>query len=1132
MSRKVLFVGVGGSGSKTLSFLKQTLQYRLEAAGGDPDRLPRAWQFVAIDLPPVEQQIPGVPSVLNGDAEYLGVATSSKYYPMYDDELMGAEILRGDFNRWRVNPMEVDQLPWLGAGQRRVVGRVAVASAVSVIRNRIASAATALNSVDTNQEFLDLPEAVRGNTQLEPIVLVVGSLGGGSGSGGLLDVCRIVEAQLREDVMTFAYLPSVFNNLSPDARSGIPGNTYFAMSEMLNAIWDRAGDSSFLRRSGMEPFVSEMTGRGPAYPIVIGRGSTGLDTDLQIFSAVAALLTEFILDERYSTSFEASIVNDFANPPISMASPLFRNTRMPTVSLGFSRFGLGRARFGRYCAERLTHTALRVIARGHVELANANEQTKALAERTGLDAGRGVLKYERDTAGETDGDGTQLGDNDPVVRFARACGLSERGEGADNDQVIDFLYSPDEFITKEADLLRHVMDRTRQGANQLPPMTWLQQFKNALGLQGATHNEAEFMRAVDDHMNTKAQEWSAAIPEMFRKEVTSYLVTKGGWYTVALCEALDAYIDGAVSELRSEVAQQSEDIDKAASEAQRIVAAIKAKTVGVDHDGIRRSVDLYYRSRLGGQFAVQRRLKAVAVLTSFQTNYLKRVIKALTEAMQGVRSIVDSEEFANLSSARPSVRLRAPATEFLVLAPDDYEEQFDELVSSLPGGGIRDELLKAFFKDEPNKSRAVRRMQLVDFGDLGAARDPQARAVVNINIGVQRFIDRAYAWFNSEDNALGNYIKSDINRYVDDPEISDDERRSRIERLTNVFGQALVTGQPLVDADPAILQRMTNSGGASLGTSLSMSTLPFSMDSGVGRAFADVLRRHGVDDSGLAGYFATPGSPIQLSDTINIATNSVAMHPVCLVDYQRAIAERWLEEQGRGGGDFGTHRRAMRREEAIPLPRESVVALAAGWDVGRALGSVRVSSVTPDAISGPFVPKVLHEGSWQSFPDVSPEGPAYQASEGFALMIESFGMAQIVGALSVNPLAPYEALHGLGSVSVADLPGGPLRDWLVTGTFPSGNAQELVPETIAEAGPSVTARIAALRAWLAGERDRQLALSERSPSEDYADRQHDLASLRHAGLGRLVEALKGWERVLEANAGSVARTADGSVAAD
>ena len=67
---KVLVVGCGGSGAKTLAYmmdqLKSTLADKLPERYGSPKdvKLPGAWQFVSVDVPTVpERPGPNLPNV-------------------------------------------------------------------------------------------------------------------------------------------------------------------------------------------------------------------------------------------------------------------------------------------------------------------------------------------------------------------------------------------------------------------------------------------------------------------------------------------------------------------------------------------------------------------------------------------------------------------------------------------------------------------------------------------------------------------------------------------------------------------------------------------------------------------------------------------------------------------------------------------------------------------------------------------------------------------------------------------------------------------------------------------------------------------------------------------------------------
>ena len=50
MFSRYLFIGLGGSGGKTLRFLKRDLLQMMQEKGIDEPRIPDAWQFLTLQL--------------------------------------------------------------------------------------------------------------------------------------------------------------------------------------------------------------------------------------------------------------------------------------------------------------------------------------------------------------------------------------------------------------------------------------------------------------------------------------------------------------------------------------------------------------------------------------------------------------------------------------------------------------------------------------------------------------------------------------------------------------------------------------------------------------------------------------------------------------------------------------------------------------------------------------------------------------------------------------------------------------------------------------------------------------------------------------------------------------------------
>ena len=79
MLRKVIIVGVGGSGGKTLRVMKASLLRQLRKYNWEGNELPRCWQMLWVDTVTV-QQSEGFSAPLLSPDEYLGLAPNDLNY--------------------------------------------------------------------------------------------------------------------------------------------------------------------------------------------------------------------------------------------------------------------------------------------------------------------------------------------------------------------------------------------------------------------------------------------------------------------------------------------------------------------------------------------------------------------------------------------------------------------------------------------------------------------------------------------------------------------------------------------------------------------------------------------------------------------------------------------------------------------------------------------------------------------------------------------------------------------------------------------------------------------------------------------------------------------------------------------
>lgn len=227
-----LFIGVGGTGSKTIGVIRGTLLATVKSLG--MTTLPLGWQFTHIDVPTdPDTRTEGLPNSLPR-SRYVGLAAKTS---TFSNMSMGVSSSLESSGRerylawdcWRLSPGAVKVNITRGAGQFRGIGRVAsqhglrtidaaIARALNMIPAiRLPTARCAISS-ERGASATSLPPAKR--------VMVIGSVGGGSGSGLLLDVWSSISQGVKSLSAT-VFTPEVFR--VPGGPPGLWGRTQLVL---------------------------------------------------------------------------------------------------------------------------------------------------------------------------------------------------------------------------------------------------------------------------------------------------------------------------------------------------------------------------------------------------------------------------------------------------------------------------------------------------------------------------------------------------------------------------------------------------------------------------------------------------------------------------------------------------------------------------------------------------------------------------------------------------------------------------------------------------------------------------------------------------------------------------------------
>ena len=197
MYHKYLFVGLGGSGGKTLRFLKRDITRWLER-NGQPNKIPDGWKFLHIDTPtnPDGNELNHlVPQI--GIDEYLGLIDFGIDMHAVQANLDSRDVLHEELTSWRIAPANVGVPLSLGAGQFRAIGRTVAVWTAKRIKSALNESLAGLEQALVDAELKDLFHNITGETAdgiPRTHIIIVSSLAGGTGAGLLCDGYTVLDS--------------------------------------------------------------------------------------------------------------------------------------------------------------------------------------------------------------------------------------------------------------------------------------------------------------------------------------------------------------------------------------------------------------------------------------------------------------------------------------------------------------------------------------------------------------------------------------------------------------------------------------------------------------------------------------------------------------------------------------------------------------------------------------------------------------------------------------------------------------------------------------------------------------------------------------------------------------------------
>jgi tubulin-like protein len=1022
--QKFLFVGVGGSGGVTLRACRMWLAAHL-AEHGYTGGIPQAWQFVHIDVPLEQDRNPERLPLLPRD-NYVGLAVAGLPYREIDKMLwsQGDSVVQ-HLAGWRPDPDEVKVAPELGGGRFRAVGRVILAARMAAAYARLKSAVTALTGEMANEEFARVCAALTGNEEpssLQPQVVVVASLAGGSGAGLFGDVCDMLR-QLLPDFqnrgVAVLYTPQVFDELTQADQAGINPNALATVCELLNGMWNREpaapDEFAFLRAAGAAT-TDNVHSRGPRIAYMIGRTNdqVAYASQSEVYEAVARGVSVWAASATIQDRLATMEIGNWS----ARAQGLDRTglsegtTELPLSSFGCASVGIGLERFARYSIDRLTREAVEHTLSGHWRVVDEKRISEEEARRQQVEVA--------------------------TPHFLAECGIDQKGPH--HNDIVDAIRGG--LTTAEArDTLRGSIraDLLREVRAQWPPRAEAATVAERVVERMNERWRADFVDCQDRYATATAK-WTSELQETVQRQVAALIATEGGKVAMNVLQAAATELtEIVVPELQADLDAHQRDVRELRT---KVNAALAGRTTNLaaGHPCVEQAVDAAVDCFHSRTEELVHEL-AVELIKDLTANLLTPLREALAGGLDGLQ--LDRTG----TSVQPSPVRGWPTDSEIV--PGSYTPARNELllerVSGYPGEFVR--LIGAQADDRNHGDALATARHEVITGASGrlakdqrmiisvtrwVPRDPRLRASrtptmarFHAELGVAALRARANDWIRRPDTPMARHLTQTLGTYLGDEGHRRQEQHSRIENFRAQLALAAKLSRPLVAIDPPRLMEVH---GRELGYREVMTPLPFpeghpahaaARQVFASRGDAEFNRLIGTQDTERIDIFTFLDAPVQ---------------PVVMSSLTDPINAQWSRERLRPDmSGFWTWRRARQLPWFVPCTPGIRRAIVRGWFVARFLNQVRCAA---DDLRSLPTEVWTPERGYEQFPSPLLGGRLRKMDDWLPAIMETMALT-VVGA----SCAPYQRLVQLGeSLGRQDELGsrGELVMWLAEGSTAPG----------------------------------------------------------------------------------------------
>ena len=1093
---KLLVIGLGGSGGKTLAFLMDELKFQLgDAFGGD---LPDCWEFVHIDVPlkpdaigkklaaPVDQQ----------GGTYVGLGATS--YQEVDSavygKLQGSNPSAEDsLARWRPDKHEGGKiLIASGAGAYRGIGRMVTVSRADHIHAQLSQVLQRLS----RSEDLGKLESLTGETSTVSSssvrALVVSSLVGGSGASMVLDVADILrslnsKAGLNSThTAAFLFTADVFGpQIAPTAGAG----SLATISELVNSL--RNTDSwsnkewAALGASGLPK--PQISGRGPFMIFPIGSASHGVpfgEEPEDVYRGFARMLAPVFVDDKLQNSFwsyvQTNALNDANSTPdnsrISETASVGADTKVRWAhfgGFGSATLTMGRKRYLEYASQRIAREAVELLVNGHG--VNVNTQGNPDQRKRELAA---ELKDEFLLSlplGYQKGTGFT-----PEALISAASPKTDR-EGIVNAYLSEigsvFGNQPAQAIAAKLKAKLTAYEQALSAGSEAVTKslrTWAEQLQTSV--------EDAYLNAVSQY----GLEVAGLLLEELQSELTTLASQTLGGSPLLTQNPPPA---GAIS---------ADVVGKLAKRGKEIVGPTAAAAVGVKKD-------------IFGHFNFVITKQAGSSVRESLLDYVSNGLRGLKDSnSQLLTELVYSIQMKSQGTVTAEYR-EAPLAEWPRSGDDEVPDYFEpavnevmlestkefptffsthigQSVSPSSGTAIREAAKQIILQMEPDPNnpgefRKIGGWSLERENDgshphLGRKASwypseissaigglSKSAAEYQIAMGHESLLTYARAWVERRDSTFELFARQGFRDWLNPMSGSSPNLALQKERRTLLEGKmitALKYASPLVQVDEQMISRVH--GNEALGLKFDFSTIPLGESDPVIAKMQNFWQGSSASVENNGSLEAALDITKDVTDVFISSRFTSPYVPLVFKSLTEPIRNEWTQSVASGStSSFWQWRRARPLRNFVPMSQQTIDAFIQGWLVGRLSGHIQLQ----DNAYKTGYQKVRvwsAKGEWLEF-DADPEllgvegmGLKYsrpgQDNSGWnvpAILLEHFALSiSKCQGMDLSPLDPYWAVVDMGlTLQKGDPSGNGLWGAVSTGLSP---LQEFLTSTCSAQG--------------------------------------------------------------------------------